>query len=137
MIHPTANIYGELGDIGEGTKIGAFCDIGSPNIGKNCKIQCHVSIPSGIIIEDDVFVGPGARFANDRNPQADEDWDARKMQTTVRKRASIGMGALIGAGLEIGENAIIGMGAVVTKNVPAGEVWVGNPAKPLITDIRD
>jgi acetyltransferase-like isoleucine patch superfamily enzyme len=126
-IHKTANIYGDA-KIGVGTKVGAFCDIGG-KVGKDCKIQCHVSIPAGVFIENKVFVGPGARFANDKHPNAGDMWT---METTVVcEGASIGMGAMIGAGVIIGCDATIGMGAVVTKNVPAGETWVGNPARPI------
>ena len=125
--HPTANIWGD-GKVGVGSKVGAFCDIGG-KVGKDCKIQCHVSIPPGVIIEDNVFVGPGARFANDKHPGATDEWEQK--ETVICKGASIGMGALIGAGLTIGEDAVIGMGAVVTKDVPAGETWVGNPAKMI------
>ena len=116
--------------IGEGTTIGAFCDIGRAVVGKNCKIQCHVSISPGWVIEDEVFIGPGARFANDKHPSAgDKGWVATV--GFVSKGASIGMGALIGPGVHIGKGAVIGMGAVVLRDVPSGETWVGNPARPL------
>lgn len=132
-LHEKANVWGST-YIGEGTSIGAFCDIGSAKIGEHCKIQCHVSIPPGTTIGNRVFIGPGARFANDRVPNL----SAEKFEpngATIEDDAVIGMGALIGAGVTIGEGAVIGMGAVVTKDVPAGEVWVGNPAKPIIQDI--
>lgn len=126
-IHPTANLYGKY-SIGSGTKIGAFCDIGG-KIGARCKIQCHVSVPPHTLIGDDVFVGPGARFANDRRPDLSKEF--APSGTYVDDNVVIGMGALIGAGLKIGKGAVIGMGAVVTKDVPAGETWVGNPARKL------
>lgn len=128
-VHKTANIWGGT-TIGEGTRIGAFCDIGDAMIGKNCKIQCHVSIPPGTIIEDSVFIGPGARFANDKKPDLKKhDWEPEG--AIVSEGAVIGMGALIGAGVRIGYDSVVGMGAVVTKDVPDGETWVGNPAHKL------
>lgn len=129
---PYVNIWGDP-DIHPLTTIGAYTEIGSTRgnptkIGK-CKIEARVFIPPGIVIEDDVFIGPGVLFANDKNPKATGAWNP--LRTLVRRGASIGMGALIGPGLEIGEGAIIGMGAVVTKNVPQGEIWVGNPAHTI------
>lgn len=129
MIHKTANIWGDT-KIGEGTKIGAFCDIGDAIIGKNCKIQCHVSIPPGTVIGDYVFIGPGARIANDRVPNLERK-DFKPLGALIRDRAVIGMGALIGAGVVVGEDALVGMGAVVIKNVEAKAVVVGNPAKEI------
>lgn len=128
MIHPTANIYGSH-SIGTGTSIGAFCDIGGCVIGDNCKIQTHVSIPPQTRIGDRVFIGPGVRFANDRRPNLREKFEPKG--AIVEDNVVIGMGALIGAGVRIGVDAVIGMGAVVTKDVPAGETWVGNPARKL------
>lgn len=126
-IHPTANIWGSA-FIGEGTTIGAFCDIGHAQIGKNCKIQAGVTIPPGWVIEDDVFIGPQAAFANDSHPKVGKDW---QMQTgVVRKGANIGINATI-MPVTIGEGATIGAGAVVTKDVPPGETWVGNPAHKI------
>jgi acetyltransferase-like isoleucine patch superfamily enzyme len=127
MLHHGANIYGQ-NSIGRDTTIGAFCDIGGAVIGDECKIQCHVSIPRGTVIGNRVFIGPGARFANDDRPNLkDADW--KPLGAFVEDDAVIGMGALIGAGVRIGKGAFIGMGAVVTKDVPAGETWVGNPAR--------
>lgn len=125
---PYQNIWGS-GSVGEGTKLAAFVDIGG-QVGKNCSIQAFVSIPPGIIIEDEVFVGPGVNFANDKYPSA-KNPNFVPQHTVVRKGAKIGMGAQIGPGIEIGENAVIGMGAVVLSNVPPGETWVGVPAKKL------
>lgn len=116
-IHPTANLWGKFA-IGDNVKIGAFCDI-SAVIGSNCKIQCHVSIPPLTVIENDVFIGPGVRFANDHM------MDGNFKGTLVKRGTKIGMGVLIGAGLIIGENAVIGMGSVVLKDVPSNTKVVG------------
>lgn len=134
MIHKTANIWGQV-MMGSGVKVGAFCDIGGsidhPTfIGDDCKIQAFVSIPPDTSIGNRVFVGPGARFANDKHPDlSKKDWEPEGAH--VEDDVVIGMGALIGPGVKIGKGAIIGMGAVVIHDVPAGETWVGNPAKKL------
>lgn len=128
VIHETANIWGSK-KIGNYTKIGAFCDIGDAKIGSDCKIQCHVSIPPGWTIGENVFIGPGARFANDKYPDAYTAFHAEPCGV-VEDYASIGMGAII-LPVRIGRGAKIGAGAVVTKDVPAGETWVGNPARPI------
>ena len=127
MIHKTANIYGNA-HIPSDTSIGAFCDIGA-TLGRNSKVQCHVSISPGWTLGDNVFYGPGCRFANDKLPNASRPFVP--MKGVVEDNVVIGMGALIGAGVILGEGCIIGMGAVVTKDVPPGETWVGNPAKKL------
>lgn len=120
------NIYGDP-KIGDGTKIGSFVEIGPDVvIGKNCKIQAYVSIPGGITIEDNVFIGPKATFLNDKYPPSGQ-WS----KTLIGKGASIGGGAVILPGVTIGENAKVGAGAVVTKDIPLGETWVGNPAHKL------
>lgn len=124
------NIWGKIISLPESTKIGAYCDIGEPNIGHSCKIQCHVSIPPGWIIGNRVFIGPGARFANDKNPNLKkEDW--KPLTGIVEDDVVIGMGVLILPGIIIGKGAIVGAGAVVTKDVAPGTTVVGNPAKIL------
>lgn len=125
------NFYGTV-QAGAGTTFGDFCDIGDTVIGSNCKIQCHVSISRGWTIGDDVFIGPGVRFANDKYPNIREPFTP--MKGWVEDAVVIGMGALIGPGIRIGRAATIGMGAVVLKDVPAGETWVGNPARKLETN---
>lgn len=116
-IHKPCNLYG-IWEIGAGTTIGAFCDIGGV-IGKNCKIQCHVSIPPFTWIQDNVFIGPGVKFAND--PKLDGNLKG----TIIKSGAKIGMGALINGGLIIGENSKIGMGSIILKDVPDGATVVG------------
>lgn len=97
-------------------------------IGENVKIQNNVSVYHGVTIENDVFVGPSAIFTNDLRPRATNiEWQVTP--TLVKKGASIGAGATLVCGIEIGEYAMVGSGAVVNKNVPPHALIVGNPAK--------
>ena len=98
-------------------------------IGDRCKIEAFAFIPSGVTIEDEVFVGPHAVFTNDLHPRAMGDWDITP--TLVKKGASIGAGAVIVCGVTIGENAMVGAGAVVTKDVRPGALVIGNPAHEI------
>lgn len=136
--------------IGEGTKIWHFshvmpdCSIGegcnlgqnvvvSPSVvlGKNVKVQNNVSIYTGVICEDDVFLGPSMVFTNVINPRSAVNRKKEFKQTLVKKGASIGANATIICGITIGEYALIGAGAVVTKDVPAFALVVGNPSKSI------
>jgi len=147
--HETA-IIDEGCDIGEGTKIWHFshimpnctigenCNIGqnvvvSPEVvlGKNVKIQNNVSIYSGVICEDDVFLGPSMVFTNVINPRSGVNRRGEYSKTIVRKGASIGANATIVCGHNIGEYAFIGAGAVVTKTVLPYALVVGNPSKQI------
>jgi acetyltransferase-like isoleucine patch superfamily enzyme len=131
------NLYGC--EVGDETKVGAFVEIQKgARIGKRCKISSHTFICEGVTIEDEVFVGHGVMFINDRFPQAttasgelqsEADWQVVK--TLVKRRAAIGSNATILCGVTIGEGATVGAGSVVTKDVPAGAVVAGNPARPL------
>lgn len=144
MIHPLSDC--KCNNIGENTNIWQFCVIfPQAKIGKNCNvcanslveneviigdnvtIKSGVQIWDGVTIEDNVFIGPNVTFTNDLFPRSkNENW---KLTTTlIKKGASIGANATIIAGCTIGENAMIGAGSVVTKDIPAGEVWIGNPA---------
>jgi len=118
--------------IGEGCNIGQNCVI-SPNVvlGKNVKIQNNVSVFTGVICEDDVFLGPSMVFTNVVNPRSGVNRRGQYTETVVRKGASIGANATIVCGHDIGEFAFIGAGAVVTKEVPAYALVVGNPAKQI------
>lgn len=131
MTIPFQNIWGDV-KIGDGTTIGAFVDIGNCTIGKNCVIQAHVSIPPDWVIGDEVFIGPGVRFANDKRPNINARDAFVPNGGVVMDGAVIGMGALIGPGVIIGRNAIVGMGAVVIEDVPDGMTVVGNPARPMV-----
>ena len=105
-------------------------------IGNNVTIKPGVQIWDGITIQDDVFIGPNATFTNDLFPKS-KNKDFKLEETLIKKGASIGANATILAGITIGENALIGAGSVVTKNVPANEIWVGNPAKFLKKNTND
>jgi UDP-2-acetamido-3-amino-2,3-dideoxy-glucuronate N-acetyltransferase len=129
------NLYGC--SIGDGSKIGTFVEIQkNASVGKNCKISSHTFICEGVHIEDNVFIGHGVTFVNDMypratnedgSPQTEADWTL--VETFVRKGASIGSGATILGGVTIGERVIVGAGSVVTKDIPAGSIVAGNPAK--------
>ena len=138
IFHPTlVNLYGCR--IGDDTKIGTFVEIQkNAVIGRRCKISSHTFVCEGVTIEDDVFVGHGVMFINDRRPRAtadgrlqtERDWTV--VPTNVRRGASIGSGATILCGVTIGEDAMIGAGAVVTHDVAPGETVAGVPARMLI-----
>jgi len=131
------NLYGC--EIGDETTIGAFVEIQrGAVIGARCKISSHTFVCDGVTIEDECFVGHGVAFINDRNPRAvteegdpcgDGDW--QKVSTIVRRRASIGSGATIVGGVEIGERAVVAAGAVVTHDVAPGVLVMGVPARPV------
>lgn len=142
-VYAFVNLYGCT--IGDETSIGTFVEIQKGvTIGARCKIQSHTFICEGVTIEDEVFVGHGVNFINDRYPRAtvpggqrqtESDWTV--VPTRVRRGASIGTGATILGGVTIGEAAIVGAGAVVTKDVPAGLIVAGNPARTLrAVDVR-
>lgn len=136
-IYSFVNLYGC--EIGDETKIGAFVEIQKgAKVGNRVKISSHSFICSGVIIEDEVFIGHGVMFINDKYPRAsnpdgsmqtDSDWTLE--QTHVRKKASIGSNATILCGVKIGENAIIGAGSVVTNDVPPFAIAAGNPARVI------
>ena len=130
------NLYGC--EIGDRTKIGPFVEIQkNATIGAMFKISSHTFICEGVRIDDEVFVGHGVVFINDREPRAtidgelqtESDWDV--VETFVRKGASIGSGAVIMCGITIGERAMIGAGAVVTADVQADTQVAGVPARLL------
>ncbi len=118
-----------------GAKIGENCNICSHCfiendviIGNRVTIKCGVQIWDGVVIEDDVMIGANVSFTNDRYPKSrNKDWEM--LRTTICKGASVGAGATLLPGITIGEKSLIGAGAVVTKDVPAGEIWAGNPAR--------
>lgn len=133
--HPDlVNLYGC--EIGDETRIGAFVEIQrGALIGRRCKISSHSFICSGVVIGDEVFVGHGVMFINDRHPRAtangrlqvESDWELKPV--LVKRGASIGTAAVIMGGVTIGECAMVGAGAVVTRDVPDGAVVAGVPAR--------
>lgn len=115
--------------IGENCNICSHCMIENDVIvGNNVTIKNGVQLWDGITLEDNVFVGANVSFTNDLYPRSKaQDW--QRVPTIVKHGASIGVGSTILCGITIGENAMIGAGSVVTKDIPAGELWLGNPAR--------
>ena len=132
-----ANLYGC--SIGDDTQIGCFVEIQkNAVVGRRCKISSHAFICEGVVIEDEVFIGHHVCFTNDVLPRAcradgapkrEGDW--QMVPTLVRRRASIGSGAVILPGVTVGEGAIVGAGTVVTATVAPRAVVVGNPARVI------
>jgi acetyltransferase-like isoleucine patch superfamily enzyme len=135
ILQSFTNLYGCR--IGDDTRIGPFVEIQQgATIGARCKISSHSFVCEGVTIEDEVFVGHGVVFINDKAPRATtgngslqerDDWSL--LTTLVRRGASLGSGTVILGGVCIGECALVGAGAVVTRNVEPGEIVVGNPAR--------
>lgn len=145
MIHPLADCMNK--NVPESTKIWQFCVVlpycqigencnicshclieNDVVIGNNVTIKCGVQLWEGITLEDDVFIGANVTFTNDLYPRSkNKNWVL--LCTKVCKGATIGAGSTILPGITIGEGAMVGAGSVVTKNVPAGELWIGNPAR--------
>jgi UDP-2-acetamido-3-amino-2,3-dideoxy-glucuronate N-acetyltransferase len=136
-IYAFVNLYGC--EIGDESKIGAFVEIQKGAlIGRRVKVSSHTFICEGVTIEDEVFVGHGVMFINDKYPhaanvdgtiQTESDWSVTP--TRVRHGASIGSNATILCGVTIGERAIVGAGSVVTRDVPPDTIVVGVPARPI------
>jgi UDP-2-acetamido-3-amino-2,3-dideoxy-glucuronate N-acetyltransferase len=139
VVSPFTNLYGCR--IGDATRIGPFVEIQSDAvIGARCKIQSHSFICTGVELEDEVFVGHGTLFINDKFPRAttaegalksEGDWQL--VRTVVERGAALGSGAVILGGVRIGAGALIGAGAVVTRDVAPGETVAGVPARATLT----
>lgn len=145
MIHPLSDVQSR--NIGEGTRIWQFCVVlPGARIGADCNIcsnvliendvvigdrvtvKCGVQVWDGLRIGDDVFIGPNVTFTNDPFPRS-RQMPEKFAETVVRNGASIGANATILPGVTIGEKAMVGAGSVVTRDVPAGELWFGSPAR--------
>ncbi len=135
QIFAFVNLYGCI--IDDNTKIGTFVEIQKGSkVGKNCKISSHTFICEGVTIEDNVFIGHNVTFINDKYPKAisiggelqtEKDWEV--IPTVIENGASIGSGVTILCGVTVGRHSIVGAGSLVTKDVPVGEIWAGNPAR--------
>ena len=140
VVHPFTNLYGCR--IGDESRIGPFVEIQSGvEIGARCKIQSHSFICSGVTLADEVFVGHGVLFINDKRPRATtddgelqtgEDWTL--LPTVVERGASLGSGCVVLGGIRVGAGALVGAGAVVTRDVGEGEVVAGIPARAVVAD---
>jgi acetyltransferase-like isoleucine patch superfamily enzyme len=137
VVRSFTNLYGCR--IGDNTQVGPFVEIQrGATIGANCKIQSHTFICDGITIEDEVFVGHGVVFINDKFPRATTDGgdlqteaDWTLLPTVVERGAALGSGAVILGGVRVGAGALVGAGAVVTRDVPPGAVVAVPPARAL------
>ncbi len=137
VVHPFTNLYGCT--IGDNTRIGPYVEIQEGVvIGADCKIQSHSFICTGVTIEDEVFIGHGVMFINDKYPRAtndvgelqtDEDW--KLLPTLIERSASIGSGTTILGGVRIGRGAVVGAGAVVTRPIEPFATVAGVPARVL------
>src|SRR5512147_3039055 len=136
-IYAFVNLYGC--EVGDESRIGTFVEIQKgAHIGKRVKVSSHTFICEGVTIEDEVFIGHGVMFINDKYPRATTEDGASQTEadwvctpTLVKRRASIGSNATILCGVTIGEGAMVGAGSVVTHDVPPGTVVAGNPARPI------
>lgn len=143
MIHPLADCQAV---IPEDTNVWQYCVVlPKAQIGHNCNICCHcfiendvvigdnvtvkcgVQLWNGLRIEDDVFIGANVTFTNDKYPRSKHTFDV--LTIIIKRGASIGAGSVVLGGVTIGEKSMVGIGSVVTHDVPAGELWYGNPAR--------
>jgi UDP-2-acetamido-3-amino-2,3-dideoxy-glucuronate N-acetyltransferase len=142
LVYAFTNLYGCR--IGDETRIGPFVEVqAGAVVGSRCKVQSHTFVCEGVTIEDEVFVGHGVIFGNDKLPRATTDdgrlqgrGDWELLPTRVCRRATLGSGAVVLGGVTVGEGATVGAGAVVTRDVAPGEVVAGVPARVLALSDR-
>jgi UDP-2-acetamido-3-amino-2,3-dideoxy-glucuronate N-acetyltransferase len=130
-VGPNTRIYDHVNlykcEIGRNSKVDAFVYIEEGAfVGNRVKIRPFTFIPTGVIIEDDVFIGPHVTFTNDKYPRINKEW--KLMRTIVKRGSSIGAGSVI-LPVTIGNHSMIGAGSVVTKDIPNNVLAIGNPAK--------
>lgn len=137
-IYDFVNLYGC--EIGDHSQIGPFVEIQRDVVvGKRVKIQSHSFVPTGVVIEDEVFIGHGVMFVNDKYPKAilaDGEPPPRYQTIRVCRGAAIGSNATILGDVTIREGALVGAGCVVTRDVPAGATVLGNPARIVRRSVR-
>jgi acetyltransferase-like isoleucine patch superfamily enzyme len=136
VVAPFTNLYGC--SIGDGTRIGPFVEIQrGVSVGARCKIQSHTFVCEGVTIEDEVFVGHGVMFVNDKTPRATSDGalqgpsDWTMLETVIERGASLGSGCIVLGGVRVGAGALVGAGAVVSRDVAPGATVAGVPARVL------
>ena len=153
MIHPLSDVHSN--NIGNGTKVWQFSVIlAGAKIGDNCNICAHTFIENeviignnvtiksgvylwdGIVVHDDVFIGPNATFTNDKKPRS-KQYPDQFLMTTIGKGASIGANATILPGVSLGYYCMIGAGSVVTKDIPPYSIVIGNPARVIGTTLEN
>lgn len=143
MIHPISDCQAQIPEstrvwqycvVLPGAKIGEDCNICSHCfienevvIGNRVTVKSGVQLWDGVTLEDDTFIGANVAFTNDKYPRSKQSFEL--LPVIVKKGASIGAGSTILAGVTIGEGSMVGAGSVVTKDIPAGELWLGNPAR--------
>ncbi|MEO8878614.1 MAG: acyltransferase [Polyangiaceae bacterium] len=128
-IYPSAIVM-DGAEIGSDVMVGAFCFVASrAKIGSGSRIQSHTSVWDGVVLKENVFVGPAAMFTNVKHPRVEYPRQGSFDRTLVSKGATIGARAVLVAPVKVGRYAIVGAGAVVIKNVPAHAIVVGNPAR--------
>jgi len=135
VIWSFVNIYDS--EIGENCKIASFVEIGGAKIGSNCKIEAMVFIPIGVTIGNNVFIGPGVKFANDKHPQVvdDDKWEWTLGKIEVGNNVAIGIGSIILPNVKIGDHSFIAADSLVTSDIPPHSFAMGRPAHVVSSQV--